>query len=76
MPGKRHTRRSISLKGITYQRLKNHCEDEGFSISGYLETVIAEKLDAAGVPVPTKLEPRKPPPPPVADDIISQHFTF
>lgn len=79
---KRQTRRSISVKGITYQRLKNFCEDQGLSVSGYLEEIIAQRLDEADVPVPEKLEPR---PQPVAatqpregggDEIISQHFTF
>ena len=73
---KRQTRRSISVKGITYQRLKNYCEAEGISISGYLEQIIAEKLDAAGIPVPEKVEPRPKPKTPASDEIISQHFTF
>ena len=34
---KRQTRRSISVKGITYQRLKNFCEEQSLSVSGYLE---------------------------------------
>jgi len=74
---KRQTRRSISVKGITYQRLKNYCEDQNMSVSGYLESIIAERLDAANVPVPEKVEPR----PSAAkeaprEEIISQHFTF
>jgi len=76
---KRQTRRSISVKGITYQRLKDYCESTGLSVSGYLEDIIAEKLDAAGVPVPTIVKPR-----PTQkltegggdDNIVSQHFTF
>lgn len=85
---KRQTRRSISVKGITYQRLKNFCEDQNLSVSGYLEEIIASRLDEAKVPVPEKVDPR-----PVAvpvsqtaapsgsskrepDEIISQHFTF
>ncbi|MEM6991253.1 MAG: hypothetical protein AAF721_12165 [Myxococcota bacterium] len=77
---KRQTRRSISVKGITYQRLKNFCEDSGVSVSGYLEQIIADQLDAQNVPVPEKVDPR-----PAADNkpqsseepsIISQHFTF
>ena len=74
---KRQTRRSISVKGITYQRLKDYCDTHDLSVSGYLEEIIAEKLDAAGVPVPTVLKPR-----PVrknaveSDEIVSQHFTF
>jgi len=73
---KRQTRRSISVKGITYQRLKDYCESSGLSVSGYLEDIIAEKLDAAGVPVPTVVKPRTAAKLVEADDIVSQHFTF
>ena len=79
---KRQTRRSISVKGLTYQRLKNFCEDTGLSVSGYLEQIIADKLDSQNVPVPEKVEPRAAPPRPSegapGDEpvIISQHFTF
>lgn len=74
---KRQTRRSISVKGITYQRLKDYCEAYGLSVSGYLEEIIAEKLDAAGVPVPTVVKPQRPQPKlPESDEIVSQHFTF
>ncbi len=76
---KRQTRRSISVKGITYQRLKNFCESQGMSVSGYLEDIIASRLDEANVPVPEKVEPRPEPAPKPQrdqDEIISQHFTF
>lgn len=73
---KRQTRRSISVKGITYQRLKDYCRAEGRSVSGYLEEIIAEKLDAAGVPVPTRVEPNPRPKTAEKEEIISQHFTF
>ncbi len=74
---KRQTRRSISVKGITYQRLKDYCEACGLSVSGYLEEIIAEKLDAAGVPVPTVVKQRPQPKLPAnPDEIVSQHFTF
>ena len=65
------------MKGITYQRLKDYCDANDKSVSGYLEEIIAEKLDAAGVPIPTVLKPR-----PTrkaiehSEDIVSQHFTF
>lgn len=74
---KRQTRRSISVKGITYQRLKNYCEDQNLSVSGYLESIIAERLDAANVPVPEKVDPRpSTQKEPQREEIISQHFTF
>ncbi|NVB38077.1 hypothetical protein G6O69_09560 [Pseudenhygromyxa sp. WMMC2535] len=74
---KRQTRRSISVKGITYQRLKDYCDANGFSVSGYLEEIIAEKLDAAGVPVPTVLKARPQRQPETEpEEIVSQHFTF
>lgn len=40
---KRQSRRSISLKGITYQRLKNYARDRA-AISGLLELWIAERI--------------------------------
>lgn len=74
------TRRSVSLRGLTYQRLKNHCESTGESVSGYLEILIGADLTARGVPVPDKIEPTPPKQPPPTDDevdeISSQHFTF
>lgn len=75
---KRQTRRSISVKGITYQRLKNFCEEQGLSVSGYLEQIIANNLDAQNVPVPERVEPRPQAKPdaPRGEEIISQHFTF
>ena len=75
---KRQTRRSISVKGITYQRLKNYCESQGMSISGFLEDIIAARLDAERVPVPKRVEPTPSPAPEAmsSEDIASQHFTF
>jgi hypothetical protein len=75
---KRQTRRSISVKGITYQRLKDFCDATGCSVSGYLEDIIAEKLDAAGAPVPTvlKARPQRKPESSQPEEIVSQHFTF
>ena len=73
---KQQTRRSISVKGITYQRLKDYCDGQRQSVSGFLEEIIAQKLDAAGVPVPTVLKPRPSRKLPEADEIVSSHFTF
>jgi len=80
-PRKKTTRCAVSVKGITYQRVKNFCTSTGQSMSGYLERIIHENLDALGVPVPESIDPPKP----RVDDtkrakeieeIISQHFTF
>jgi len=38
------SRCSISVKGITYDRIKVYVEEHGDSISNFCETVIAEKL--------------------------------
>ena len=73
---KRQTRRACSVKGITYQRLKDYCDAQNRSVSGYLEEIIAEKLDAAGVPVPTVLRPCKSKNERLPEEIASQHFTF
>ena len=75
--GKRQTRRTISLKGLTYQRLKDYCDAEGHSVSGYLEDMIKERLDALRVPVPEKLRPRGPTTKRAVDlDAASGIFTF
>ena len=73
---KRQTRRSISIKGLTYQRLKDFCESQDRSVSGYLEEIIAERLDAVGAPVPERVEPRPAPKTIEKEEIVSQHFTF
>ena len=75
---KRQTRRSISLKGLTYQRLQKWCARQGTSMSGTLENIIAEKMDALGIPEETTLDPRPEPPKPdeSSDDIHSNIFTF
>lgn len=78
---KRQTRRSISVKGVTYQRLKNFCEPKGQPISELIEKLVKDHLDAHGVAVPTVVEPRRGRPRRTteavfSEDITSQHFTF
>jgi hypothetical protein len=70
-------RRSISVKGITHQRLKDYCDATGHSVSGYLEEIIAEKLDAVGAPMPTVVTstPRKPKKAPKPEPATS-YFTW
>ena len=39
----RQTRRSVSVKGLTYQRLKKHVGEDG-SVSGFVEKLLANRL--------------------------------
>jgi hypothetical protein len=73
------SRRAFSVKGLIYQRLAEHCEATGQSVSGFVEKVVAEKLDAAGVPVPDKVTTRpKPRKKRTSEDepIPPQHLVF
>lgn len=82
----RHDRRSISVKGLTYDRLKDYCDVQKSTMSGMLEQIIKTKLDGAGVPMPVAvsapLEPLSEPPPPPStdpgqiDEQARKHFTF
>ena len=63
MPTKRQTRRSVSLRGLTYQRLRNLAKamaEEGLideaSQSGCLEVLISIECDKRGIPEETELE--------------------
>jgi len=72
---KHQTRRSISIKGLTYQRLQKYCDEHDKTMSGYLEELLAEKLDQLGVPEETVLLPR-PIPKKKPEDFAGSHFTF
>ena len=80
---KRQTRRAISVKGLTYQRLKKYCDthnetcakDDRLSIAGFVEELVLKKLDALGVPEETVLVSR-PSKSRVPEEIVSSHFTF
>jgi len=39
---KTQTRRCISISGETYDRVSAHCKEQGTSISGFVETLVAE----------------------------------
>ena len=69
---KRQTRRSVSVKGLTYQRLKNYCGAQEISVSSFIEGIIAERLEGLE-PVPDAVEPRPVPPEPAYQ---GNHFTF
>lgn len=72
---KRQTRRSVSLRGLTYQRLADYCAALGMSASGYLEELITADLDARGVPVPERVRPPQPRSR-TEEDFPGSHFTF
>lgn len=40
----KQTRRSISIRGLTYQRIKNYVEANGGTISGFVENTIEENM--------------------------------
>lgn len=73
---KKQTRRSISIRGITYQRLKNFCEAQEKTMSGFLEELITQRMDELGIPMPTSIDPPRERAAKTPDEIISQHFTF
>lgn len=72
---KRQTRRAISVKGLTYQRVKKYCDDTDQSISGFVEKIVKEKLDKLGWPEETVLE-AKPSAPPTLRGYSGSSFTF
>ncbi len=79
-------RQSISIKGLSYQRLKDYCDAQGKTVSGYIEEITAEKLNAAGVPMPNvpvalaekkkRKAEREREEKAAEEEIQSQHFTF
>ena len=51
------TRRSVSMTGIAYQRLRDHCRETGQSCSSFVQDLVMAKLDELGVPEQTVLKP-------------------
>lgn len=66
--GPAQTRRAISLKGLTFQRLASYCEEQGVSVTSFIEELIVEGLDRAGAPPASTLRPRPGRPKPSAPD--------
>lgn len=56
---KNQTRRSISVRGETYKRLKAFCQAEGKSMSGVIEDLVTDFLSSAS----TKWDGDAPTPP-------------
>lgn len=42
---KKQTRRSLSIEGTLFHRLKEHCAQQNISVSGFMEELIHKKLD-------------------------------
>jgi hypothetical protein len=78
MAKRRQTRRSISVKGLTYQWVQDYCNKTNQSISGFVEDLIAAKMDELGEHKPHVLRPRndRRKKEVQKDEIVSQHFTF
>ncbi len=68
-------RRSLSVRGLTYQRIKDHCVATKQSVSGYIEQLVAADLDHRGVPVPTSIESKPGRSAPKAE-YTGAHFTW
>ncbi len=85
---KAKTRRAISIKGTTYQRLENYADmveaktGERPSISGLLEGFIHDRLTFEQVPVPDTItcrpasRGRPKNPAEIEDDYDGHHFTW
>ncbi len=56
---KNQTRRAISMQGEVYERLRLHCEEVGRPMAAVIEELVAESLDAAGVPAPDHVQGKK-----------------
>ena len=48
MSQRKQTRRSVSIKGETYERLRDYCRAHGLSMSGVVEALVVAKLSNAG----------------------------
>lgn len=55
---KRQTRRSISVAGVTYRRVKLHCDTTSVSVSGFVEQLIACALDTSRITPVANPDPR------------------
>jgi hypothetical protein len=75
---KRQTRKSVSVRGTTYDRLRAWCAARSISMSEVVEEGIAARLDATPAPassprVVAAIQARRPPPAAPAPTITLQH---
>lgn len=40
----KQTRKSVSIRGITYRHVKRHCDAQGITMSAFFETLAADRL--------------------------------
>lgn len=73
---KRQTRRALSVKGLTYQRLRKWCKANDKTAGGTVEILVNKFLDAQGAPEETVLNVTYPKPRENDDDGHGGHFTF
>lgn len=63
MGNRKPTRRTISVRGLSYQRLKTYCERHEMSVSSWLEQVIELHMSQdGGEPEHHVLRPKDAPP--------------
>ena len=79
---KKQTRRSISIRGLLYQRLSSYADNAERSRSDIVEKLVIEFLNGVGQPEETVLKPRVPRPrrvdkdPQAEEDSGPACFTF
>ncbi len=62
---KKQTRRSVSIRGTTYDRIRDFCERKGISMSEFVEARISTFFDGdAPAPAKSKALPKAPTPVP------------
>lgn len=66
---KKQSRRSISVRGDIYDRVKRYCDNRGISMSAFIEERILEHLGGNG-----NANAKRPSQEVINE--ISQHFTF
>ena len=60
---KKQTRRSVSIRGITYDKVRTYCERHNLSMSEFVEDLISQFFDNSGkiVKKPEPMEKEKSP---------------
>lgn len=72
---KKQTRRSVSIRGTTYDRIRSYCELEGISMSEFVEQRIAAFFDGSEKtvkPAPVKAAPVEAEPPAPAEPVRAE----